>query len=71
MITLKLNRFSEKEAEKLAELLCNMEQHMIINHCKGQQCPYCDYRHLCYDIKSAKGHAHRLAGEKRNEKRFK
>ena len=60
MITLRVNPYSKKELERLADLLKAMEFHMTANYCKNGNCKTCEYRHLCYDLTSAREHAEKL-----------
>lgn len=60
MITLRVNPYSKKELERLADLLKAMELHMNFNYCKDNFCKTCEYRHLCYDLVSAREHAEKL-----------
>ena len=53
MITLKLNSYSQKEVDKLAELL-NTLQLPLHNSCASHDsCKNCEIRHLCLDIAQA------------------
>lgn len=63
MITLKTNPYNEKELFMLASLFEQLEEIMGSNCKKGETCKTCEYRHLCYDITSAKEHAIKKANE--------
>lgn len=53
MITLKLNSYSQKEVNKLAELLNTLQPHLHQSCTSHDDCKNCDIRHLCLDIAQA------------------
>lgn len=68
MITLKLASYSPKEIAKLAELLKRAEL-SLCNNIYTTACRQCEFRHVCYDLMSAREHAEKVAWSgKENEK---
>ena len=63
MITLRVNPYNQKELERLADLLKASENLLTTHFCKSRNCKICDYRHLCYDLTSARKHAEKLVNE--------
>ena len=61
MITLRVKPYSDEELRKLAELLMRMSD--SFDCAPKTPCKECGYRHLCYDIYSAKEHALKLVEE--------
>ena len=62
MITLRVNPYSEKEVAKLTELLKRMEDELCPPS-KFRACKGCEFRHVCYDLMSAREHAEKVVNE--------
>lgn len=69
MITLLVNPYSPEELKTLRDMLGVIETLMYRKCQAGTNCKQCEYRHICYDITSAKDHLIKLIEEKEKETR--
>lgn len=66
MITLRINSYSDAEKKALDYALQSALNKFIGKYCGKSPCVECEYRHVCYDLDSARRHANKVAeGEKK------